>query len=65
VRAVHPGRDTYLEVLRGNPRAVTFYERCGGLRTASRVRRFPQGFELPEFEYTWFHSTGAGTGGGN
>lgn len=56
----HPGRDAYLEVLQGNTRAVAFYERCGGRRTASRVCRFPQGFELPEFEYTWFHGAGDG-----
>lgn len=49
----HPGRDLYLEVLQGNTRAVAFYERHGGRRTASRVCRFDQGFELPEFEYTW------------
>ncbi|WP_448322288.1 N-acetyltransferase family protein [Streptomyces sp. CO7] len=60
VRDVHPGRDAYLEVLQGNLRAVAFYERCGGRRTASRVCRFPQGFELPEFEYTWFPGAGDG-----
>lgn len=49
----HPGQDVYLEVLQGNTRAVAFYERHGGCRTASRVCRFDQGFELPEFEYTW------------
>lgn len=53
VTTVHPGRDAYLEVLQGNSRAVTFYERHGGRRTASRICRFDQGFELPEFEYTW------------
>uniref|UniRef100_UPI002F91647B GNAT family N-acetyltransferase n=1 Tax=Streptomyces sp. NBC_01001 TaxID=2903713 RepID=UPI002F91647B len=49
----HPGKDVYLEVLQGNARAVAFYERHGGRRTASRICRFDQGFELPEFEYTW------------
>ncbi|MFH8366816.1 GNAT family N-acetyltransferase [Streptomyces sp. NPDC018031] len=49
----HPGRDVYLEVLQGNTRAVAFYERHGGRRTASRVCHFEQGFALPEFEYTW------------
>jgi len=49
----HPGQDVYLEVLQGNTRAVAFYERHGGRRTASRTCRFDQGFELPEFEYTW------------
>ncbi|MFD5342043.1 GNAT family N-acetyltransferase [Streptomyces hawaiiensis] len=49
----HPGRDVYLEVLRANTRAVAFYERHGALRTDERVCLFEQGFELPEFEYTW------------
>ncbi len=49
----HPGKDVYLEVLQGNTRAVAFYERHGGRRTAARVCHFDQGFELPEFEYTW------------
>ncbi|MBC9715901.1 GNAT family N-acetyltransferase [Streptomyces sp. TRM66268-LWL] len=49
----HPGRDVYLEVLQGNTRAVAFYERHGGRRTDSRTCRFDQGFELPEYEYTW------------
>lgn len=49
----HPGRDVYLEVLQGNTRAVAFYERHGGRRTASRVYQFEQGFELPGYEYTW------------
>ncbi|MFJ1734447.1 GNAT family N-acetyltransferase [Streptomyces sp. NPDC088254] len=51
--AAHPGRDVYLEVLQDDTRAVAFYERHGGHRTASRVCRFDQSFELPEFEYTW------------
>jgi GNAT superfamily N-acetyltransferase len=53
VAAEHPGHDAYLEVLQGNSRAVAFHERHGGLRTASRVCSFEQGFELPEYEYTW------------
>lgn len=53
IATAHPGRDAYLEVLQGNSRAVTFYERHGGRRTASRICHFDQGFELPEFEYTW------------
>ncbi|MDT0323568.1 GNAT family N-acetyltransferase [Streptomyces millisiae] len=55
--ATHPGRPLYLEVLRDNTPAVAFYERQGGRRTAERVCRFEQGFELPGFEYTW-HPTG-------
>lgn len=51
--AAHPGREVYVEVLQGNTRAVAFYERHGGRRTASRICQFDQGFELPEFEYTW------------
>jgi ribosomal protein S18 acetylase RimI-like enzyme len=57
----HPGRDVYLEVLQGNTRAVAFYERHGGARTGSRICRFDQGFELPEFEYTWPATAGAST----
>jgi ribosomal protein S18 acetylase RimI-like enzyme len=49
----HPGREVYLEVLSANTRAVAFYERHGARRTDERVCRFPQGFELPEFEYAW------------
>jgi ribosomal protein S18 acetylase RimI-like enzyme len=51
--AEHPGRDVYLEVLRANTRAIAFYERHGARRTDERFGRFDQGFELPEFEYTW------------
>ncbi|MFJ3790575.1 GNAT family N-acetyltransferase [Kitasatospora sp. NPDC090091] len=49
----HPGADLYLEVLRDNTRAVAFYEREGGLRTAEQEGVFPGGFVLPEYEYTW------------
>ncbi|MEU6223821.1 GNAT family N-acetyltransferase [Streptomyces sp. NPDC047042] len=49
----HPGRDVYLEVLRGNTRAISFYERAGGRRTAERPLRMAAGFTLEEFEYTW------------
>lgn len=51
--AEHPGREVYLEVLRANERAVAFYERHGAVRTDERVGRIEQGFEIPEFEYTW------------
>ncbi|MDX3451289.1 GNAT family N-acetyltransferase [Streptomyces sp. ME02-8801-2C] len=49
----YPGRDVYLEVLRGNARAISFYERAGGRRTAERPLRMAAGFTLEEFEYTW------------
>lgn len=49
----HPGQDIYLEVLAGNARAIAFYERAGGLRTAERPLRMPAGFTVEEFEYTW------------
>ncbi|MCM2576828.1 GNAT family N-acetyltransferase [Streptomyces meridianus] len=49
----HPGRDVYLEVLRANVRAVAFYERHGAVLTDERVCHFEQGFEIPEFEFTW------------
>ncbi len=49
-----PGRAVYLEVLQANTAAIAFYERRGGRRTDARTARFEQGFELPEFEYTWF-----------
>jgi GNAT superfamily N-acetyltransferase len=42
-----------LEVLRGNTRAVAFYEREGGIRTDERMAEFPGGFLLPEYEYSW------------
>ncbi|MEU1503881.1 N-acetyltransferase [Kitasatospora sp. NPDC005748] len=49
----HPGADLYLEVLRDNTRAVAFYEREGGHRTAEQEGVFPGGYVLPEYEYTW------------
>ncbi|MGY1496400.1 N-acetyltransferase family protein [Streptomyces sp. QTS52] len=49
----YPGRDVCLEVLRGNARAISFYERAGGLRTAERPLRMAAGFTLAEIEYTW------------
>ncbi len=51
--AEHPGQDVYLEVLRGNDRAIAFYEREGGLRTAERTLHLAAGFALEEIEYTW------------
>ncbi|MER5891930.1 GNAT family N-acetyltransferase [Streptomyces sp. NPDC001876] len=51
--AEHPERAVYLEVLRANTRAIAFYERHGAVRSDERVCLFEQGFELPEFEYTW------------
>ena len=51
--AVHPGRTVYLEVLRANTRAVSFYERHGAVRTDERTCVFDQGFELPELEYSF------------
>lgn len=50
---VHPGRTVYLEVLRGNTRAVSFYERHGAVRTDERICVCEQGFELPELEYSF------------
>ncbi|MEV0292766.1 GNAT family N-acetyltransferase [Nocardia sp. NPDC050710] len=49
----YPGCAVYLEVLQENKPAIAFYERHGGRRTDARLGRFEQGFELPEFEYTW------------
>ncbi|WP_371497885.1 GNAT family N-acetyltransferase [Kitasatospora sp. NBC_00374] len=42
-----------LEVLRANVRAVAFYEREGGVRTAEGTAAFPGGYTLPEYEYGW------------
>ncbi|MEV6207357.1 GNAT family N-acetyltransferase [Kitasatospora sp. NPDC051914] len=42
-----------LEVLRANHRAVAFYEREGGVRTAELTGIFPGGHELDEYEYSW------------
>ncbi|MPY61113.1 GNAT family N-acetyltransferase [Streptomyces spongiae] len=49
----HPGRDVFLEVLRGNARAITFYERAGGLVTAERPLTVAPGIEVGEIEYIW------------
>ncbi|MFD0276616.1 GNAT family N-acetyltransferase [Kitasatospora sp. NPDC127111] len=49
----HPGATLYLEVLRDNTRAVAFYERAGGRRTAEQEGVFPGGHVLPEYEYSW------------
>ncbi|AZP21296.1 hypothetical protein ACIGMX_24325 [Streptomyces aquilus] len=48
-----PGRDVGLEVLRGIDRAIVFYEREGGLRTAERPLRPAPGLVVGEIEYTW------------
>ncbi|MEU6372165.1 GNAT family N-acetyltransferase [Streptomyces sp. NPDC046909] len=52
-RATYPGRDVVLEVLRGNDRAIVFYERQGGLRTAERPLRLAPDLVVDEIEYTW------------
>ncbi|MBV6697063.1 GNAT family N-acetyltransferase [Kitasatospora aureofaciens] len=49
----HPGAELYLEVLQDNTRAVAFYEREGGRRTATQEGAFPGGHLLPEYVYTW------------
>ncbi|WP_433418484.1 N-acetyltransferase family protein [Microtetraspora malaysiensis] len=49
----HPGKTVYLEVLRDNVAAITFYRRLGGHPTKEFMERFPAGFELPVVEYTW------------
>ncbi|GGX52738.1 GNAT family N-acetyltransferase [Streptomyces fructofermentans] len=51
--AHRPGHDVFLEVLVGNDRAIAFYERAGGVRTAERAVRPAEGLELDELEYTW------------
>ncbi|WP_040776746.1 GNAT family N-acetyltransferase [Nocardia pneumoniae] len=51
--AQYPGRFVYLEVLQANTAAIAFYERYGGRRTDARTAHFEQGFDLPEFEYSW------------
>jgi ribosomal protein S18 acetylase RimI-like enzyme len=52
-QATYPGRDVFLEVLRGNDRAIVFYERQGGLRTAERPLRLAADLVVDEVEYTW------------
>lgn len=52
-QATHPGQDVFLEVLRGNDRAIVFYERHGGLRTAERPLRLAPDLVVDEVEYTW------------
>ncbi|MEV5557992.1 GNAT family N-acetyltransferase [Nonomuraea wenchangensis] len=49
----HPDKTVYLEVLRDNVAAITFYRRLGGQPAKEFVERFPAGFELPVVEYTW------------
>ncbi|WP_433221295.1 N-acetyltransferase family protein [Microtetraspora malaysiensis] len=49
----HPGKTVYLEVLRDNVAAITFYRRLGGHPTKEFMERFPAGFELPVVEYAW------------
>ncbi|MEU8244797.1 GNAT family N-acetyltransferase [Nonomuraea sp. NPDC048916] len=49
----HPDKTVYLEVLRDNVAAITFYRRLGGHPTKEFMERFPAGFELPVVEYTW------------
>jgi hypothetical protein len=43
----------FLEVLRGNDRAIVFYERQGGLRTAERPLRPAADLVVDEVECTW------------
>lgn len=49
----HPGRDVFLEVLRGNTPAIAFFERADGLVTAERSLTLAPGIEAGEIEYTW------------
>ncbi|MFC8528949.1 GNAT family N-acetyltransferase [Nocardia sp. NPDC057227] len=49
----HPDRGVHLEVLQANTPAIAFYERHGGTRIDTRTAHFEQGFDLPEFEYSW------------
>ncbi|MET7463213.1 GNAT family N-acetyltransferase [Nonomuraea sp. NPDC005501] len=49
----HPDKTVYLEVLRDNVAAITFYRRLDGRPTREFMERFPAGFELPVVEYTW------------
>ncbi|MEV4615060.1 GNAT family N-acetyltransferase [Kitasatospora sp. NPDC049258] len=42
-----------LEVLQANTRAVAFYEREGGVRTAEGTAEFAGGVRRPEYEYSW------------
>ncbi|MER5640394.1 GNAT family N-acetyltransferase [Kitasatospora sp. NPDC002227] len=43
----------HLDVLAANVRAVAFYEREGGVRTAERSTVLADGSEAAECEYTW------------
>ncbi|MDP9863356.1 MULTISPECIES: GNAT family N-acetyltransferase [Streptosporangium] len=49
----HPDKTVYLEVLRDNVAAITFYQRLGGQPTKEFLERFSAGFELPVIEYIW------------
>ncbi|MFI6787405.1 GNAT family N-acetyltransferase [Nonomuraea sp. NPDC050383] len=49
----HPDKTVYLEVLRDNVAAISFYRRLDGRPTREFMERFPAGFELPVVEYTW------------
>lgn len=51
--AHHPGRAVYLEVLRDNTPARSFYRRMGGRVTREFVEPFAAGFEVAVVEYTW------------
>nr|WP_254552426.1 GNAT family N-acetyltransferase [Kitasatospora sp. MMS16-BH015] len=50
----------HLDVLAANTRAVAFYEREGGVRTAERPRVLPDGTTVAEYEYVWPGAAAAG-----
>lgn len=52
----HPDRAVWLEVYRGNERAIAFYERQGGLASPGRTEVF-DGFDMHDIVYTWPAST--------